>query len=64
VIERRARFTVHGPSRGSTYTEITSGIWDLPEWQPGDSVRVWLRLMVKERAWVIDLGEATIASVG
>jgi hypothetical protein len=64
VIERRARFTLHGPSGGSAYTEITSGICDLPEWQPGDSVRVWLRLTVNERPYLIDIGEATIASVG
>jgi hypothetical protein len=46
-IERRAVFAVSGGSRadGRPYVEMSSGIRDLPEWNPGDTVRVWLRLM-------------------
>jgi hypothetical protein len=65
-IERRARTAVRNESRadGSPYVEMTSGISDLPEWKPGDTVRVWLRLAVRGRAYVLDVGETMISSVG
>ena len=65
-IERRARSAVRSESRadGSPYVEMTSGIGGLPEWTPGDVVRVWLRVTVKGRPYVIDVGETTINSVG
>jgi hypothetical protein len=65
-VERQAHFGVRSESRsdGSPYVEITSGIRDLPEWKPGDTVRVWLRLNVNGRPYVIDVGDAPINSVG
>jgi hypothetical protein len=65
-IERRAQVGGYSGTRanGNAYTEMFCGIRDLPEWSPGDSVRAWLRLTVKGRPYVIDLGEATINSVG
>lgn len=64
AIERRARTAVRSESRsdGSPYVEMTIGIADLPEWKPGDGVRVSLRVTVKGRPYVIDVGETTINS--
>lgn len=64
-IERRASYMVRDWSRadGSPYVEVSSGIQDLPEWKPGDMVRIWLRLTVKGRPYVIDVGDAPINSV-
>jgi hypothetical protein len=66
AIERRAWSSVRGESRanGSPYTEVTSGIRDLPEWKPGDSVRVWTRLRVGNRPYLLDMGETVVNSVG
>ena len=36
----------------------------LPDWPPGDLVHVWLRLKVADRAYLVDLGETPISSVG
>jgi hypothetical protein len=64
-IERRAAYMVRDLSRsdGSPYVEVSSGIQDLPEWKPGDAVRIWLRLTVKGRPYVIDVGDAPVNSV-
>jgi len=64
--QRRAQVVLYNGSvaNGSPYAEVTSGIRDLPEWKPGDTVQVWLRLTVKGRPYVIDVGETTISSVG
>jgi hypothetical protein len=65
TIERRARTAVRTESRsdGSPYIEVSSGIADLPEWKPGDGVRVWVRLTVKGQRYVIAVGDTTINSV-
>ncbi len=65
-IERCAQVVLYNGSvaNGSPYAEVTSGIRDLPEWKPGDTVQVWLRLTAKGRQYVIDVGETTISSVG
>ena len=64
-IEKRTHVTVRDESRadGSPYVEVASGIRDLPEWKPGDTVRVWLRLTVNGRPYVIDVGDAPVSSV-
>jgi len=36
----------------------------LPDWPPGDLVHVWLRLKVADRAYLVDLGDTPISSVG
>ena len=64
-IEKRAHSIVREESRadGSPYVEVSSGIQDLPEWKPGDTVRIWLRLTVNGRSYVIDVGDAPVNSV-
>jgi len=64
-IQRRAQVGMYKGSRtdGSPYAELTSGIRDLPEWKPGGAAQVWLRLTVKGRPYVIDVGETTISTV-
>jgi hypothetical protein len=64
-IERRAQVGLYNGSRsdGSGYAEVIGGIRDLPEWTPGDTVHVWVRLTVRGRNYMIDVGETTISSV-
>ena len=65
-IERRAsppRVREESRADRSPYVEMATGIRDLPEWKPGDTVQVRLRLTVKGHAYVIDVGETTINAV-
>ena len=67
TIERRAIVGASTDRRPDGTAVVTLGAYakgSLPEWRPGDVVRIWLLSSIGDEEYLVDLGETPIASVG